>query len=51
MCYIVNQSGMHEEYPENFKGLGESGRPYDIQWWDGDNSHSVGTQGANLEAH
>ena len=31
MCCIVNQSGMHEECPENFKGLGELGRPYDIQ--------------------
>ena len=42
---------MREEYPENFKGLGESGRPNDIQWWHGDTSLSVVTQGANLEMY
>ena len=31
MCCIVYQSGMQEECPENFKGLCELGRPYDIQ--------------------
>ena len=53
MYYIVSQSGMREENSEDFKSLGESGRPYDIQWWDGDISHSVGTHTpfANREAY